>query len=280
MQHTLLTVNGTGIPDPFGPGFAADCGRGTTNLWNDLYAQFVGSNAANAWYWQPIGYPAAVAPMGPSVDAGVAEVLTQIDRRPTGTFGMAGYSQGSLVVNTVWRDHLLTGSHRHRLNDCIAIVNFGDPMRCPGIARGNEYAGIPTPKKLDGFVTGGIAGSGDLTSEQTPPWLLSFALDGDLYASAPVGDNPWSNAAASKVGHDETLIFSLIQKMDATSFMDIVTEIADVALLPMTHLIPIAQAIFNGLTFFGAGTNAPHWKYDPAPAIDWLEKRGREIKPR
>jgi hypothetical protein len=278
VQHTLITVNGTGVPDPFGPGFAADCGRGIGNLWNDLYAQFVGSNAANVWSWQPIGYPAAVAPMGPSVQAAVTEMLVQIDRRPGGTFGLAGYSQGSLAVNTLWRDHLLTGSHKHRRDDCIAIVNFGDPMRCPGIAYGNAYAGIPQPTKRNGYVTGGIAGPQDLTADQTPPWLLSFALDGDLYAASPQGVDPWNYPTV--VGHDETMIFDLVQTTSAQSAVAIAMEMAQLAATPTKRLIPLIQAIWNGLTFLGKGTNAPHWLYDPAPAIDYLEKRGREIKPR
>lgn len=280
-QHVLITVNGTGVPDPWGPGFAGDCGRGIANPWYGIMAQFWGSAFGNVWRWQPVGYPAAVAPMGPSVQAGVTEVLRLLDLPENNTtFGLSGYSQGALVTDIVWRDHLLDskGSHHHRLADCIAIVNFGDPMRSPGIANGNLYAGIPVPGKLDGFTTGGIAGPADLTAAQTPDFLLSFALPGDLYASAPVGDNPWTDEP--KVGADETLIFNLIQELNLSSAFSLAKAAVKIGTNLLSQTIPVAEAIWNGLQFAAQGTNAPHWLYDPQPAIQYLLERGHAVTPR
>jgi hypothetical protein len=262
-RHTIITVNGTGIPDPFGSGFAGDVGRGV----ND-----------ELWFWQPIGYPAAVMPMGPSVAAGITEVLRQIDLHP-GTFALSGYSQGAIVTGHVWRDHLLSGSHNHRLSDCLAVVNFGDPLRCPGVANGNKFAGMPLPKTLDGVTTGGIAGPDDLTAAQTPDNFLSFALDGDLYASAPVGDDPHPASAEAPAGADETLIYNLIQSFSFSTILGFAEYAVKFLNKPLAQVIPLIEAIINGLTFAAAGTSAPHWQYQgaAAAAVGYLNELGANV---
>lgn len=139
---TLLTVNGTGVADPFGAGFPADLARALL------------TQAEGMWKWQPVGYPAAAFPMGPSVCVGRAALCAQIRRHP-GPVALSGYSQGALIVGTVWRDDILAadGVLHHRLDDVAAIVNYGDPMRCPGVANGNAFAGQPLPRNINGFVS-------------------------------------------------------------------------------------------------------------------------------
>jgi hypothetical protein len=264
---TLFTVNGTGVPDPFGPGFAGDLGRA------------LGETADGMWVWQPIGYPAATFPMGPSVRAGRAELCAQIDRYP-GRIALSGYSQGAMVVDVVWRDDILdpAGSLHHRLDDVVAIVNFGDPMRCPGIANGNTFAGQPLPHNLDGFTTGGIAGPGNLTAEQTPEFLLSFANDGDLYASAPTGLDPWQHE--TDVGHDERIIFDIVQDASAAAVLAIAAEVGEVLEKPLQQVLPLVQAITNGALFAGQGVQAPHWRYDIGPALRYLTELGDRLRTR
>ena len=268
MQPLLLTVNGTGEPDPFGPGFAGDIGRALGfDPWQALQANISGVYYDSPIEWQPIGYPAAVTPMGPSVLAGRAEVNRQISARPVGTpLFLSGYSQGAIVTGQVWAYDILSpaGIHHDRLPDVKGIINFGDPLRCPGVAHGNEVAGQPVPKTLDGVTTGGIAGPADLTPDQTPDFLLSCALDGDLYASAPVGDDPWHHEA--QAGRVETSVYNVIQK---ATILDLL-QVAEDLFVP----IGLVEAIINGLTFAAAGTNAPHWKYGPfVPAmVDWILK--------
>jgi hypothetical protein len=280
-QHVLLTVNGTGVPDPYGPGFSSDCGRFLGNPWYNVLSQFWGPLFQNVWRWQPVGYPAAVTPMNPSVQQGVLEIGRLLNLPENqGTFALSGYSQGALVTDFFWRDHLLRvgGSHHHRLDDCIAIVNFGDPMRCPGISRGNDYAGIPGPGTLDGFTTGGIAGPACLKPEETPDFLLSWNLPGDLYGSAPVGDNPWTDEP--KVGADETAIYNLIMNMNFKSALDLAKIAFKIIDQPLSQIIPVAEALLNGMKFAAAGTSAPHWQYDPFPAFQYLLERGHEVPPR
>lgn len=262
---TVFTVNGTGVADPFGPGYPADLGRALERTVPGLF------------YWQPIGYPAAVYPMRPSVAAGVEELVTQIDRHP-GRIVLCGYSQGALVTNAVWRDEILApGGRLHRRKDeVIAIITYGDPMRCPGIARGNVYAGKPAPKKLNGQTTGGIAGPDCLTIEQTPEFFLSFANDGDLYAAAPVGNDPWS--VSTEVGHNQTLIYEAVMEFNGRDFLGLAKEISEVVTLPKRNVLPLIQAIWNGLAFLGRGSRAPHWTYDIAPAVRYLVEVGTKIR--
>lgn len=269
-QPLLLTVNGTGVPDPFGPGFSGDIGRAfQINPWQIVADKLDGLvTAAPPLFWQPIGYPAAVSPMAPSVAAGRAEVNRQIAMRPVGTpLFLSGYSQGAIVTGQVWALDILSpsGVHHDRLGDVRGIINFGDPLRCPGIAHGNEVAGLPLPKKLDGQVTGGIAGPADLTAAQTPDFYLSCALDGDLYAAAPVGTNPWTSK--SHVGKVETNIYDIVQQ---PTFLDIISIAKDLG-MP----IGTVEGIYNALLFFGQGTNAAHWQYGPfvQPMVDWILSR-------
>jgi hypothetical protein len=278
----FLSVNGTSVPDPFGPGFSGDIGRALSDPWNDIFAQFAGSQFANKWYWQPIGYPAAMFPMGPSQKAAQAELSRQITLRemdgscPVGTpIALSGYSQGAIATGQFWRDFILNpaGPHHNRKDDVVGIIQFGDPLRSPGIARGNEVAGLPMPSMLDGQVTGGIAGPGCLTPEQTPDFLLSCALDGDLYASAPVGLNPWN--AEAEVGILETRIYNFVVDGTWQTFLANVEDLADLFKMPVATVMAAGQAIFNGMSFFVQGTNAPHWHYEGfVPSmVDWLNSR-------
>lgn len=272
----FVSVNGTGVPDPFGPGFSGDIGRSFGNPWNNIFSQLWGAEFANKYFWQPIGYPAAVFPMGSSINQGVDEVVRQIQMRDRGTkLAMSGYSQGAIVINKVWRDEILaTGGRLYdRLDDVVAIVNFGDPMRCPGIANGNTVAGLPQPALLDGVITGGIAGPNCLTKDETPSFLLSCALDGDMYACCPVGDDPWNNQAHT--GAIETLIYNLILEPGFDDVIAIAEEVMKIFSDPIEEIIAIVQAIWNAGSFFFQGVNAPHWKYDPfVPAVtDWINSR-------
>lgn len=251
-RYTYFSVNGTGVD--YNTGFPADIGRALN---------------PSQWYWQPVAYPAATFPMGPSVDAGVAELVRLISITP-GKFAIGSYSQGSLVSCKVWRDHILNpnGDLHHRLPDMIGHVTYGNPMRCPGIANGNAYAGQALPAKLDGQTTGGIAGPDCLTAEQTPDFMLDFANDGDLYASAPVGANPWT--AESNAGHDETMIYNIVQNFNLANVAAIVEEVIKVLLDPWTEVVPLVEALYNGGLFFAMGMNAPHYLYSTDAAIQWL----------
>ena len=46
-QPLFISVNGTGVPDPWGPGFSGDIGRMLTNPWWSIAGQFWGPTAAS-----------------------------------------------------------------------------------------------------------------------------------------------------------------------------------------------------------------------------------------
>lgn len=296
-RHVAISVNGTGSPEPFGPGFAGEL----CSQLND-----------EEWFWQPCGYPAATVNMGASVNVGVDAVVGLVLLYPAGAplptggtasgkIALAGYSQGSLVTDKVWRDEVLdpAGRLHHRRDDIIAIVNFGDPMRAPGVSNGNVRAGFPIPQPLDGAVTGGIAGPGDLTPEQTPPFLMSCNNDGDLYGAAPVGATPWVKQTG--VGHDETLVFNLIQDADIANLFALAQEavaalteaaaggpaqvigsslgaLLGQGLAVESHVVALVQALWNGGMFFvftGGGPHGDYEKFMPA-MVDFVHEAGRD----
>lgn len=240
-------------------------------MWDGPPADTARALSNEQFRWQPIGYPAATFPMLPSRREGEEELVRQINLHH-GKIALAGYSQGALVTGVVWRDRILNpqGDLHHRLKDVVAIIHWGDPMRCPGIANGNKFAGQPMPAELDGQVTGGIAGPECLKPQETPDFLLSFANDGDLYACAPVGLDPWGNEA--EVGKVEKLVYDAVQEFDMNDVVAIAEEILKVIFVPMVYLIPLIQAITNGVLFFGAGMDAPHYHYPIDGAVAFLRQ--------
>lgn len=210
VPHTVVSTNGMGSGGD-GPGFACELGDVVTD--------------SGAWDTNiKVAYPAAAFPMGPSVRTGIANTLEVLRDVPRGKLALMGYSEGALVMNHVWRDHIVnpSGQLHYLLPDVVAIVLFGDPMRAPGICNGNLRAGFPVPRPVDGFTTGGIAGPDNLRPEQTPAFLMSCNNDGDLYGAAPVGESPWTQQTG--VGHDETLIYNLVQDFDGRNVLAFVQE--------------------------------------------------------
>ena len=273
-RPVLITVNGTGDPDPADTvGFSGMLGSmlGGVNPWEVVADQIAGTEVPTPpWIWQPVGYPASVFPMQPSVNDARAQIVAalggpaaadyQAPVYPSGPFALSGYSQGAIATGLCYALDILAtdGVLHHRLPDCLSVVNFGDPIRSPGIANGNSFQGIPVPGTQDGAITGGIAGKLDLTEAQTnypnqfgKPIVMSYALPGDLYASAPVGGNPWTaEAGAGQVG---TSIYNFILAGSFGSFISIIGDL----------LVPIGtiEEIINGIQFAAAGTGAPHWQY-------------------
>jgi hypothetical protein len=270
-RPVLITVNGTGVADPFGAGFDADVGRAfAVNPWAAIANDIDGlpPPPLPPVYWAPTGYPAAVFPMNPSVQIGRAEVnrLIGLNHEPGYPLFLSGYSQGAIVTGMTFLMDILhpDGVHHDRLPDVSkgGVINFGDPLRAPGVANGNREFGFPMPTTLDGVTTGGIAGPLDLHPDETPDYYLSCALDGDLYACAPVGDDPYKHEAGP--GKVETGIYRFVESGSVVDFLKIALDIG----APISTI----RAIYNGLKFASAGLNAPHWQYQGfvGPAINWI----------
>jgi hypothetical protein len=272
MTVTILTWQGTGVD--MWTGFPAQTAQAAQNAY------------PNVFFWQPVGnWPASAFPMGPSVDAGVAEgqrLLTQV--HTSGPIVLIGYSQGAICASHLWRDVILNpaGACHNRVNDVIAAVTWGNPCRAPGVANGNAFAGWPMPAEVDGVDTGGIAGPDDLTPAQTPAFWYDFVntLAGpnndDLYTDCPVGPTPATDEAGP--GDIETQIYNIVQQATAPDIFAIVSDVLSlVGPLMLTEVLSITEAIVNGGLFLAAGSNAAHYTYDIAPAIAYLQKVGANL---
>jgi hypothetical protein len=279
---TLVTVAGTVAR--WWEGYPADTARYLTE-WQATWRELTGE--PERFLWQGAEYPSATFPMRPSVLIGWEEVVSLLlNKHPTGKFTLSGYSQGALVVCLVWKHEILdpAGRLHHRLNDCLAVHTYGNPMRAPGIAYGNTLLwGRPAPGKEDGYTTGGIAGPADLRPEECvfpeshpqtgKPAVFDFANPGDLYAACPVGDDPWENE--SEVGASETLIYETVLDFNGGDLWSWFKVIFKTVTKPWTVWSRV-QAIWNGIQFAKAGMNAPHWQYDIRPEITHLEQLGRQ----
>lgn len=228
--------------------------------------------------WQPIGnYPAAVYPMGASVTQGFNEGVRQATQVwPNNLLIPIGYSQGAICASHFWRDWAIANNQQHRI---VAGLAWGNPLRSPGFANGNAFANWGMPPLLDGQVTGGIAGSDCLTPDQTPSNWLDFVwlgTDGgatELYTQCPVGSDPW--VAEPLVGLDETLIYRMIvtQNFGGTlqGLINLIVAAGEQFFTnPINMVIGLAEAIWNGLRFLGAGGAADHYAYNVQPMIDYL----------
>ncbi|MDR3662034.1 MAG: hypothetical protein P4L86_16905 [Mycobacterium sp.] len=223
------------------------------------------------WSWFFVTYPAQVFPMGPSWQQGINDTVGAIQNFVQGNFVLDGYSQGAIVTSHVWRDEILKpqGRLHNRLNDCLGVIEYGPPCRCPGYAFGNTIlCGQPVPPAVDGVVTGGIAGPDDLKPEELyfpaghplagQVAVYQHCAVGDLYGDCPTGENPWATALTWKTeapaGYDENLIYELVQTFDGQNVAALLTQalsllgitITDATTLP--GLILLLTAVIQGAT--------------------------------
>jgi hypothetical protein len=250
------------------------CAGTAVSMWDGFPAETARALGDEQFLFQPIyygtnGIPDAF-PMLPSRRSGEAELRRQIHQHP-GRIAILGYSQGAMVAAATARAMLDPADDLHgRLKDLTCVITWGDPMRAPNVARGNEFVGEPVPKELDGFVTGGIAGLENLTPEQTDQLnLISFAHDLDLYSSAPVG---LDMAHLPEVGHIENTIYQVIQEVTVADVWEVVKIVAEAIFCPFAILVPLVQAIFNAGQFFLAGMNSPHYTYTIDGAVKYLQQ--------
>src|SRR5271156_5701436 len=118
-RPVLITVNGTGDPDPADTiGFSGQLGSmvGGTNPWEIVADQLAGTQTPTPpWIWAAIGYPASVFPMTPSVMNARAQIQAALGATVTnyyggpayegpiydsGPFALSGYSQGAIATGT------------------------------------------------------------------------------------------------------------------------------------------------------------------------------------
>ncbi|WP_094360020.1 peptidoglycan-binding domain-containing protein [Mycobacterium marinum] len=239
-RGTLFTCQGTGVDMWTGP--PADTARAVTDL----------------YFWQPVGnWPAAPFPMGPSIDAGRAELNVQIDAHP-GDISMAGYSQGAMVVALTYMRDILPADGRlhHRLPDVKRVVTWGNPCRQQGKANGNKQAGWPIPEGH---------GVNDWLLTETPDSWLDYAHG----ANSPWGRDFYTDVQGDW-GEDCTAICKFVMGQNIFAGPDsLLAQVIELVQRPIPETIAMFQAIINAGMFFAAQTG-PHLNYDIGPAIAYL----------
>lgn len=245
-------------------------------LWSGFSSGMVGgliNTQDGLWVTTAIGYPAATLPMWPSVQAGRATLVAAIIADSTdyyrahGTYeGLAitgsGYSQGSMVWDQVYTEDFLpeNGVLHDLLPYLYRVYQYGHIFRTPGIAYGNELAGLSQSITQDGVETGGIGASLDLTADQTnreapdgKPTIYSCANAGDIYTACSTGLDPWDNL--SPEGKVADIFYKIVMQ---PTFLDVI-EAAEVLEEPIQAI----EELFHVMQFFVEGMNAPHYQYFP-----------------
>lgn len=238
-RPVLLTVCGTGVPWWIGPD--ADLARAV----EDRYR------------WQPIGYPAAPFPMGPSIAAGKAELANQLELHRTQIerhgCALAGYSQGAIVVSEVWEESIRTtgGALWWVREHLTKAVTWGNPNR----ERGQAWPDPGAPMAALG--TQGVTGT---LMTDTPSWWRNYAHAGDLYTAS----------TADEVGEDKTAAWQIIRGTRVFDGPDsLLAQFLEIAQQPVPGAIAAFRAILDAGLFFARRTG-PHVNYDVRPAIDYL----------
>lgn len=263
---SFITNNGRGYWCGFASGVAGGLANSQDGLW-----------ACPTWPlgWSPnfcgVGYPAVTTPMWPSVQTGRANLNLLLGSYATSYYKQNGSYEGMAILLSAWSQGAMvvcqtffldifptTGTLHYLLPYVYRLYLFGDIFRCPGIAHGNDMAGIPLPPKLDGVTTGGIGGPLDYTVAQANllapdgKFLVnSFVNQNDLYADSPCGDTPWTSL--SSAGSVEYLFFQIIMQPSLTLFIKLATLLG--------KPIGDVEALVNTGEFFGAGNNAGHYNY-------------------
>lgn len=271
----FFAVDGTAYPGtPGPPGMLLDDGSGFWSGFSSGIAGGLVNTADGLWASDLIAYnTVSPIPSNKARDAGIAALAAAVGaytdtyyRSHANSYAglailLSGYSLGAIITATYWQTYVLNaaGPHHYLAPYVYRIYQFGDPLRCPGIAHGNALAGLSESIKQDGVETGGIGGKLDLTVAQSnllaPDGKFiynSCANKGDIYACSPIGTDTAHLAGAGKVGN---LIFQEIMSPSITNTL----KIAEALGAP----IGMVEEIFNGMTFAAAGSNAPHWKYYP-----------------
>lgn len=224
-------------------------------------------NAADGLvYVESVGYPAVTTPMLPSAtigahNLGIAvrsfsdEFLSGFGFRPP--ISTIEWSQGTMAGDIWWRDQVLNpdGNCHDLLPTIYRRYCFGQPWRCEGVDEGDRRAGLPGPGTSHGKPTAGVGGTKyNLTPAQAifaaPDGvnvIQGFNNKGDLYGAAP---SPSTSAGQVEAGFADMIFRGTVNIVAIGG--DLFKIIGDV------------EAGYNTLKFFAAGTNAPHFRYEPA----------------
>jgi hypothetical protein len=241
IRPMLFTLCGTGVPWWVGPD--ADTARSVENLYR----------------WQPCAYPAQPFPMGPTIAAGKAELVNQMNIwRPQierNGFALAGYSQGAVITTEVWEQEIKHGSLQWALPHFKKAVTWGNPSR----ELGKVYPDFALGQAVAPSNTSGVAYPAD-RMQDTPVQWRDYAHKGDLYAADEQGPS----------GEDKTAIWRIVRGEKFFVGPDTLLEqFLQIAQQPLIGAIGAFKAMMDAGMFFAKGLT-PHTSYVIAPAVDFL----------
>lgn len=224
---TIFTVSGT-----------------VADMWTGYPADVARAMDTSVYYWQPVNYPAATFPMGPSARAGETELVRLLKlMKPGDPFVLVGYSQGAMVTSRVFR-RIMSGDLQQYQSGLLAGVTFGNPLR----QAHHTFPGGADP---------GGHGLDATCLTNTPDFWHDYAAPGDIYTCASGTDNEQAN-------DDMTSVYKLVQADDVGSFFGkntLVEQIAELGADPTT-VMPLFKAITSGIGFIsGQPPTAPHVEY-------------------
>lgn len=247
----VFTVHGTGMADPFGPGYPADVARACLDL----------------IHWQPIGnYPAKPFPMWGSILQGAGELRYQI-RQAVNRWGagirivLIGYSQGAVVTALVHEvDIMAPGGALSDLRGRVMLgITWGPPMREKGVANGNKFAGWHISDGR-GILRGRMKG--------TPDYWLDFVH----CMGSPEGQDIYGDVPDDKTGENMTAICDFVMSEKWYSGpVAIAQRLFSTVNNPFSEGDDLVKSVLQAGMFFGKGL-APHNVYDIGPAITALRR--------
>lgn len=233
--HIIYTVQGTGQPDPTGPGYPADIAR----MLNP-----------NVWTWQAVGnYSATAFPMNKSIKEGEDELVRLITQvHPDRTFALMGYSQGAIVISNVY-DRIRNGDLQKYRSQLIAGVAIGNPRR-------EEHHTVPggVDPGGHGIVTPNLVDTDDFWWEFAAGKNMVNSPGQDLYATTGY------NGDATSV-KDMEAIWRIVDEGSITSFGNLLDQVLSILGNPILGSISAITAAIDALDFFVVKGIRPHTSY-------------------
>lgn len=249
-QHILLTAQGTGQPDPMGPGYPADMARAV--------------DPAAQWYWQPVGnWPATAFPMNTSYQALETEIVRLLtDVYPWQTWGQISYSQGAIGTSNVLA-RAMTGdlADTNIFERFIGGYTLGNPSR---------QAGHTIPGGIDpggsGIVLPNLANTPDTWWDAADGKAMPNSPGNDLYTTAGTGETVTALA-------DQRLVWNIVDTGSVSSVLNLPLTVLKLLMSQpnWTGDVGAVEAALGAFDFFAVEGITPHTSYQfiqPIPGDD------------
>ena len=236
---TVFDVGGTSAASVFTAGQAGPTAQ-TPPAWN--LRNMVNPNLITI---NEVPYPACV-PFGPSVRAGVANLVGMINQMPTGPFAMVGTSQGAMVIASVYERILDPNDPLYSRNrDFKQGIAYGNPCR----KRGSIAPNCTDPGGR------GINWKSWLMTTLDDRWW-DFVNPGD--PAACNGAGPW-NVDGVILDYQ-----TLIGDWAATLFLEMYRNFSGNLFALLTQVNPPPNLFYLLISVFGTlfGAAGPHTTYD------------------